>query len=197
MRNGILAATAALLIGLTPLVAAAQATSVNQPITGISVTTRGQAEGTVSAIDPGTRTVTVQTADGRTVRGKVSDAAGGLESVKVGDKVMAAYVQKLSYVLSRPDARTPGDRMQSATVMTGGGGALPAGAQSTRALATWTVISVNTANNTISMVDPAGGRVETFDVETAEGRSQLPRVKPGDKLTVSLVENVFAAVLKK
>jgi hypothetical protein len=151
----------------------------------------------VKAVDVAKRLVTVETVDGRTITGRVSDAAGGLDMVKVGDRVIAAYEQKLSFVLSRPDAKTPGDSMQSSSVMTSGGGTLPAGAGTVRAVATWIVVKTDTAANTISMVDPAGGRIETFDVNTPEGRSQLPRVKPGDKLTVSLIENVFGAVTKK
>ena len=67
--------TVAGVLALSPLVAGtpahAQPASPNQPITGISVTTRATADGTITAIDPANRTVTVKTSDGRTVRGKV------------------------------------------------------------------------------------------------------------------------------
>jgi len=193
--------TAAGLLALAPLAIAspvlAQAASSNQPITGISVTTRVTADGTITAIDAANRMVTVQTSDGRTVRGKVSETVGGLSDVKVGDRIEAAMRQTMNFVLLGPNAKTPADRMQSRDVVASGGGAPPAGAMATTATATWIVTAVDTARNTISMVDPAGGRVESFDVETPEGRSQLPKVKPGDKLTVSLVEHIFAAVVKK
>lgn len=193
--------TVAGLLALAPLASApsalAQAVSPNQPIAGISVTTRVTADGTITAIDAANRMVTVRTSDGRTVRGKVSEAVGGLSDVKVGDRIEAALRQTMNFVLLGPNARTPADRMQSRDVVASGGGAPPAGVMATTATATWIVTAVDTARNTISMVDPAGGRVESFDVETAEGRSQLPKVKPGDKLTVSLVEHIFAAVVKK
>ena len=193
--------TVAGVLALSPLVAGtpahAQPASPNQPITGISVTTRATADGTITAIDPANRTVTVKTSDGRTVRGKVSEAVGGLSDVKVGDRIEAAFRQTMTFVLLGPNAKTPVDRMQSRDVVASGGGAPPAGAMATTATATWIVTAVDAGRNTISMVDPAGGRVETFDVETPEGRSQLPKVTPGDKLTVSLVEHVFAAVVKK
>lgn len=201
MSSRIATWTMAGLLALAPLGAAApalgQAASPNQPITGISVTTRNAADGTITAIDAANRMVTVQTSDGRTVRGKVSEAVGGLSDVKVGDRIEAAFRQTMTFVLLGPNAKTPADRMQSRDVVASGGGAPPAGAMATTATATWIVTAVDTARNTISMVDPAGGRVESFDVETPEGRSQLPKVKPGDKLTVSLVEHVFAAVVKK
>lgn len=200
MRTRILAGAAVGLMTLLPLMPAgpawAQAASVNQPLGGISVTTRGSVEGTITAIDLPSRTVTVQTSDGRTVRGKVSDAVGGLETVRTGDRIVAAYEQKLSFVLSGPNAATPSDRM-SGTSITTGGATLPTGAANVRAVATWVVVSTNTSANTISMVDPGGGRIETFDVNNPDGRMMLPKVKPGDKLTASLIENVFAAVTKK
>ena len=201
MSSRIATWTMAGLLALAPLGAAApalgQAASPNQPITGISVTTRNAADGTITAIDAANRMVTVQTSDGRTVRGKVSEAVGGLSDVKVGDRIEAAFRQTMTFVLLGPNAKTPADRMQSRDVVASGGGAPPAGAMATTATATWIVTAVDAGRNTISMVDPAGGRVETFDVETPEGRSQLPKVTPGDKLTVTQVEHVFAAVVKK
>ena len=200
MRTRIMSAAAAGLLAALSLFttgqAWAQAASVNQPLGGISVTTRGSVEGTITAIDLPSRTVTVQTMDGRTVRGKVSDAVGGLETVKIGDRIVAAYEQKLSFVLSGPNAATPSDRL-SGTSVTTGGATLPTGAANLRAVATWVVVNTNTTANTISMVDPGGGRIETFDVNNPDGRMMLPKVKPGDKLTASLIENVFAAVTKK
>ena len=105
-----------------------QATSPHQPITGISVTTRNAADGTITAIDAANRMVTVQTSDGRTVRGRVSEAVGGLSDVKVGDRIEAAFRQTMTFVLLGPNAKTPVDRMQSRDVVASGGGAPPAGA---------------------------------------------------------------------
>jgi hypothetical protein len=45
------------------------------------------------------------------------------------------------------------------------------------------VTAVNPSANTISLVNPSGGEVRTYNVTTAEGRAQLSRVKPGDSLT--------------
>jgi hypothetical protein len=61
----------------------------------------------------------------------------------------------------------------------------------------WTVVRTDVAGNTISLVDPAGGQIRTFDVRTPEGRSQLPRVKPGDKLTAVSTELLLIAVAPK
>ena len=52
-----------------------------------------------------------------------------------------------------------------------------------QAIATWWVTAVNPTAGTISLVNPAGGEIRTYNVSTAEGRAQLPRVKPGDSVT--------------
>ena len=46
----------------------------------------------------------------------------------------------------------------------------------------------------MSIVNPAGGEVRTYNVATAEGRAQLPRIKPGDKLTAIDSQVLIVAV---
>jgi hypothetical protein len=58
-------------------------------------------------------------------------------------------------------------------------------------------VRTDVAANTISLVDPGGGQIRTFDVRTAEGRAQLPRVKAGDKLTAISTELILVAVTSK
>ena len=58
-----------------------------------------------------------------------------------------------------------------------------AGARMSNTIANWTVVGVDPAANTITLVNPGGGEVRTYDVPTAAGRQQLPRVKRGDSLT--------------
>jgi hypothetical protein len=66
------------------------------------------------------------------------------------------------------------------------------GATAGQTVANWWVTAVNPAANTISLVNPAGGQVQTFNVESDAGRAQLPRVKPGDSLTV--IDSSFAVI---
>jgi hypothetical protein len=58
-----------------------------------------------------------------------------------------------------------------------------AGVSTDQAIANWWVTGVNPSAGTLSLVNPAGGQVRTFNVVTPEGREQLPRVKAGDYLT--------------
>ena len=59
-----------------------------------------------------------------------------------------------------------------------------AGARVSKSIANWWVVGVNPAANNITLVNPGGGEVRTYDVTSEMGRQQLPRVKPGDGLTM-------------
>ncbi len=55
-----------------------------------------------------------------------------------------------------------------------------AGVSASEAINNWWVVGVSPAANTISLVNPAGGAVRTYNVTTQVGQEQLPRVKVGD-----------------
>lgn len=152
------------------------------PIVGISTVTNYSVDGRITAIDPTTRMVTLTLPSGATVNRKVSDAVRNLGIVKVGDQVFVGYEEKLSFVLSGPNARPPGDR-DSSVVVGASGPKSAAGAAANQMVANWWVVGVDATAGTLSLVNPAGGQVRTYNVVTPEGRAQLPRVKTGDYLT--------------
>lgn len=152
------------------------------PIVGISTVTTYSVDGRITAIDPTTRTVTLTLPSGATVNRKVTDAVQNLGIVKVGDDVFVGYEEKLSFVLSGPNARPPRDRDSSVVVGTSGPQSA-AGVGANQMVANWWVVGVDAGAGTLSLVNPAGGQVRTYNVVTPEGRAQLPRVKTGDYLT--------------
>lgn len=152
------------------------------PIVGISTVTTYSVDGRITAIDPTTRTVTLTLPSGATVNRKVTDAVQNLGIVKVGDDVFVGYEEKLSFVLSGPNARPPRDRDSSVVVGTSGPQSA-AGVGASQMVANWWVVGVDAGAGTLSLVNPAGGQVRTYNVVTPEGRAQLPRVKTGDYLT--------------
>ena len=152
------------------------------PIVGISTVTTYSVDGRITAIDPATRMVTLTLPSGATVNRKMSDAVQNAGVIKVGDDVFVGYEEKLSFVLSGPNARPPGDRDNSVVVGASGPQAA-AGAAANQMVANWWVVGVDASAGTLSLVNPAGGQVRTYNVVTPEGRAQLPRVKTGDYLT--------------
>lgn len=160
----------------------AQSAPGTTPIVGLSTVTTYSVDGRVTAIDPATRMVTLTLPSGATVNHKVSAAVQNLGVVKVGDQVFVGYEEKLSFVLSGPNARPPRDR-DSSVVVGASGPKAEAGVATNQMVANWWVVGVDAGAGTLSLVNPAGGQVRSYSVVTPEGRAQLPRVKTGDYLT--------------
>lgn len=180
------------------MIASGTATAWSQaaPITGISTVSTYSGSAKITAVDTATRMVSLAFADGRTGTYKVGDVVRNLGQMRVGDTIEGTYEERLSFVLSGPDTATPRDRDVLAAVRAAPG-QMPAGAIARQTVTSWTVVRTDVAGNTISLVDPAGGQIRTFDVRTPEGRNQLPRVKAGDKLTAVSSELLIVAVAPK
>lgn len=165
------------------LAAAAPAFAQGQATVGISTVTTYAADARITAVDTAKRTVTLAYTNGATGTRTVAPSVANFAQTKVGDMVSVVFEDRLTFVLSSPNVKTPADRDVSATVV-GQAGQSIGGATAGQSVANWWVTAVNPAANTISLVNPAGGEIRTFSVDTAAGREQLPRVKPGDALTV-------------
>jgi hypothetical protein len=166
-----------------------------QPVVGISTVTTYSIDATITAIDPAKRTVTFTGPAGRSLTSSVSPGVK-MDTSKVGDLVSAAFENKLTFVLSGPNAKTPRDRDLSVTA-TASSGNSAAGAKAEQTVANWWVTGVNPSAGTISVVNPSGGEVQTYTAATAEGRAQLPRVKTGDNLTAIDTSVLIVAITPK
>lgn len=193
--SSLLALAATALAGL-PSYVSAQSPSSRHEAVGFTAKTTISAEATILAVDLKTRTVTVATSDGRTVQGHVQPAVGGLDLVKIGDKVTARYEETVIFSLAPPGNPAADSRVDSALV-TSKGNELPAGIAASEGSVTLIVVAADPSANTISLISPAGGQVRTFDVTTPEGRARLPLVKPGDNLTIRFANFVFGVVTRK
>ena len=167
-----------------------------QATVGIQTTTHYSIAGRIAAVDTNARTLTITSADGTNRMLNVSPMAANITSTKVGDNVEVAVEDTRTFVLSSPGVQTPapGAASAAAAVETSQG---VAGARASMSIGNWTVVSVNPAGNTITLVNPGGGEVRTYDVTTDAGRQQLPRVKQGDSLTELNSRLVVAAITPK
>jgi hypothetical protein len=164
------------------LLATSQAFAQGQAVVGISTVTTYSSDARITAVDPTARTVTLAFPNGATAVRQVSPSVANFAQTKVGDNVSLAFEDRLTFVLSGPNTRTPRDRDTSVAVAASAGGSV-AGVGAGQAIANWWVTAVNPSAGTVSLVNPGGGEVRTYNVTTPEGRAQLPRVKPGDSLT--------------
>ena len=127
----------------------------------------------------------------------VSQAVADFGARKVGDMVSVGFEDTLTFVLSGPNVATPRNRDTSVTATASATGMGAAGVSASESIGNWWVVGVNPAANTISLVNPAGGEVRTYNVTTQAGREQLPRVKVGDSLTAINTQVLVVAITPK
>ena len=141
------------------------------------------ARATVSAIDFGRRDLTlIGAVPGNPIVVHCGDEVRNFDKIKVGDTVTARYYSSLLLVLTKPGAKTP-DNSAAVAADRAAKGQLPSGAVATREQVTGLVVGVDTTANTISLVNPSGGAVLTFDVTDPERQAELKKVKVGDNIT--------------
>ena len=81
-----------------------------QPIVGISTVTTYSADARITAVDPANRTVSLAFTSGATAVRQVSPSVANFAQTKVGDMVSLGFEDRLTFVLSGPNTKTPRDR---------------------------------------------------------------------------------------
>lgn len=178
------------------LLAAGNAVAQDQAIVGIQTVTTYSADARITAVDPNARTVTVTFPDGATRTHSVSPAVANFSATRIGDMVSIGFEDRLTFVLSGPNTATP--RPRDVSVAAGASmGQSAGGVAASKTIANWWVVGVDPAAGKISLVNPGGGPVRTYNVTTQAGRDQLPRVKPGDSLTAINSQVLVASITPK
>ena len=111
--------TRRILIGVSlagSMVLAGSAFAQGQPVVGISTVTTYSADARITAVDPAARTVSLAFTNGATAVRQVSPSVANFAQTKVGDMVSLAFEDRLTFVLSGPNTKTPGDRDTNVTV---------------------------------------------------------------------------------
>jgi hypothetical protein len=194
LRNTCLALAGCLAIGVAVLTAPVPVWGQAAGMGGIGSSQTITARAKVQAIDLATREVTLVGPQGNAFAVHAGDAVHNLDKVKVGDSVVATYYASIVLVLSPPGTQVP-DSQVNAAAARAAKGQVPAGAVSTKLIVTGTVVGVDLADHTISLVDPSGGMVHTFNVTDPRRQAALKRVKVGDSLTAIGTE-AFAVALE-
>src|SRR5262245_55987907 len=118
----------------------AAASGQGQAIVGISTVTTYSADARITAVDATDRTVSLAFSNGATAVRKVSPSVANFAQARVGDMVSIGFEDRLTFVLSGPNTRTPGDRDLGATAAMTAGQSV-AGASASQAVLTWWVTS--------------------------------------------------------
>jgi hypothetical protein len=194
LRNTCFVLASCLALGVAGLTVPVDAWGQASSMGGIGSFQTSTARAKVQAIDLATREVTMVGPEGNVFTVHAGDAVHNLDRVKVGDTVVATYYASIMLVLSAPGTQVP-DNQVNAAVARAAKGQMPAGALGTKIVVTGTVVAVDLVNHTISLVNPSGGMVHTFDVTDPRRQAALKRVKIGDSLTAVGTE-AFAVALE-
>jgi Cu/Ag efflux protein CusF len=178
-----------------PRLAQAPATTEKAPATAEKMPAKSamsvtKLQGTITAIDKDEGMVTVKGSKGNTVRFEVQDRQK-LDMIKVGDPVVAAYVEAVAFRVQKPGTATPGTSVQESRVSSKPG-ETPAGAIGREITVTGTITAIDQKAQTVTLRGPKGN-TETIK---AKDPKNLQAVKVGDLVEITYSQ-AFAISLDK
>ena len=179
----------ALALSASPAFAQGGSDQAGMPSSAKSATVH--ASGTITGIDKSSRIVTIKTDTGELRSFQVPSEVSGFDKLKKGDKVAADYTESIAVAMQPKGTKLTASERAAATKTGAGMGG--AGKQITISAE---VISVDAANNTVTLKGPKGN-VETIDVKDPENQAKLPSIKPGQVMQFTYTEAVAVSVTPK
>jgi hypothetical protein len=155
----------------SPRAEEARATAVPGPVGEASMVT---VRGWIDAVDKTNRTVTLKGPRGGTVTLDVKDPKK-LDSVAVGDPVVAAFIEALAIQVKKVPGATPGARVTEARASSAPG-ETPSGAVGREVVVTAQITAVDRQAQTVTIKGPRGN-TETIKVKDPKN---LTGVEAGD-----------------
>ena len=146
--------------------------------------------GTVKAVDPQTKTVSIEGPGGRTATVNAKNARN-LDQVKVGDKVNIEFIEEMALFVRKADA--PPSATEAQMVELAPKGQKPAGLVAETIEITGNVESIDSKKRTIALKGPAGN-VRTFKVDKAV--KNFSQIKKGDQVVLRFTEALALSVVK-
>lgn len=191
----ILTALASVLVGAVPFAAQAQsgptthaaAASAPGAVAGAAT---AQITAKVTAVDPAKRSVTLQSASGKTRTIEVGDQVRNFDQIKVGDTVHVKYTQALALEVKKGGGALSAPAAEGAITPPPGPGEKPGGVIAHKVTATVEVVAVDHAKHLVTVRGPEGNEA---DVE-AQDPEQLKNLKKGDHVQITYVEALAIAV---
>jgi hypothetical protein len=148
-----------------------------------------EVKGTIAAISPRTRQVTVKLDGGQLYTFVVNPDVKRFAELKVGDKLSARYHEAVIVELRKDGAAAP-QAIPGGVARVPGQGPRPSGAVVTQRVATVEVQSIDKEKQSITALTPSGV-VASFKVEDAQ---RLEGVKVGDKIDITYTEALIVSV---
>jgi hypothetical protein len=146
--------------------------------------------GTISAIDKDKSTVTLKGPKGNTMTLEVRDKSK-FDVIKVGDPVVATYVEALGFQARKAGTTAPGVSVQESRVSSKPG-ETPAGAMGREITITATITAIDKKAMTVTIKGPSG---ETETIKAKDPKN-LDAVKVGDLVDVTYTQALAVSLDK-
>ena len=146
--------------------------------------------GTVEAVDKDKGTVTIKGERGRTVVLDVKDKQK-LDVIKVGDPVVATYIEAVAFKVMKSGSATPGVTMKEGAASSKPG-ETPAGAVGREITVTATITGIDKKAGTVTIKGPEG-KTETIK---ARDPKNLDLVKVGDLVDITYAQALVVSLDK-
>jgi len=147
--------------------------------------------GSVDAIDKDKGTVTLKGPKGRTLTLDVKDKSK-LDVIKVGDPVVATYVEAIVIQVKKSGSAAPGVSAQESRVSSKPG-ETPAGAIGREVTATATITAIDKKAHTVTIKGPEGNT----EVIKAKDPKNLDGVKVGDLVEITYTQALAVSLDKR
>jgi hypothetical protein len=170
--------------------AKAEPKAAPQPM-GAAVIDVAKMTATVEKVDVATRMVTLKGPKGNMLTFKASDAVKNLDQVKVGDKVVAQYLESVAVFVRKSGDPPSAGEMDAVGVAPKG--AKPGVVMVQTDEVTAKVTAVDVKGRTITLKGPEG-KTQKFKVDKSVKR--LNEIKKGDDITLRVTQALAIDVMK-
>jgi Cu/Ag efflux protein CusF len=160
-------------------------------IVGAALTT---ATGKVTAVDPASRTITLQGENGNTLNIQAGPNVRNFQQIKPGDTLTLDYYESVAVAVRPAGSGTP-EVVTQTTSTRSPKGAMPAGAAGRQTTITAEIWHINKSANLVTLKGPQGG-MRTVQVQDPALQARLQQLKEGDLVDFTITQAVAAAVRK-
>lgn len=145
--------------------------------------------GSIMNIDAKTRHLTLKMDDGTDVTVHVPDSVKRFDELKKGDHINVDYYESVALSLAKP-----GETASKGTVTARGAGKLPGGIVAKQVTQTVEISKIEGDKVTVKKPD---GTMETIDVTDDAMKTDLAKMKVGDKISATYTEAVAITVSRE
>ena len=149
-------------------------------------------QATVKAIDPATRSVTLQGPKGD-VTVQVGPEVKNFSNLKVGDVVNVSYYESVAAAIVKGDKKVT-DPAASTFAYGSPGGMKPSGGAGASLTASVKIEAIDLGTNTVAFRGN-DGRVHIVEVRSPNMREFIRTLKPGDHVNVTFTDSVAVEVI--